>query len=119
MRSSPPVALSIAGTDSGGGAGVTADLRAFTACGVHGSVAVAAVTVQNSVGVSGFHEVPRTVVADQIRAVAGDMGVDAAKTGMLASAEIIATVVASTRWRPRCTVTRCWPPTPSTPSAPS
>ena len=91
----PPVALSIAGTDSGGGAGMTADLRAFTACGTHGAVAVAAVTVQNSVGVSGFHEIPPGVVADQIRTVARDMGVAAAKTGMLASAEIIRTVVAA------------------------
>jgi hydroxymethylpyrimidine/phosphomethylpyrimidine kinase len=90
---SPPVALTIAGTDSGGGAGVTADIRAFAACGVHGSVAVTAVTVQNSLGVSGVHEVPPDVVAAQIRAVAGDMGVAAAKTGMLASREIIAAVV--------------------------
>jgi hydroxymethylpyrimidine/phosphomethylpyrimidine kinase len=90
---SPPVALTIAGTDSGGGAGVTADIRAFAACGVHGSVAVTAVTVQNSLGVSGFHEVPPDIVAAQIRTVAGDMGVDAAKTGMLASREIIAAVV--------------------------
>ena len=92
--SSPPVALSIAGTDSGGGAGMTADVRAFAACGVHGSVAVTAVTVQNSLGVTGFHPIPPDVVADQIRTVAGDMGVDAAKTGMLASTEII-TAVAS------------------------
>jgi hydroxymethylpyrimidine/phosphomethylpyrimidine kinase len=89
----PPVALSIAGTDSGGGAGMTADVRAFAACGVHGAVAVTAVTVQNSLGVSGFHEVPPEVVAGQIRTVAGDMGVDAAKTGMLASREIIEAVV--------------------------
>lgn len=89
----PPVALAIAGTDSGGGAGITADVRAFTACGVHGAVAVAAVTVQNSVGVSGFHAIPPDVVAAQIRAVADDMGVDAAKTGMLASTEIISAVV--------------------------
>jgi hydroxymethylpyrimidine/phosphomethylpyrimidine kinase len=91
----PPVALAIAGTDSGGGAGITADVRAFTACGVHGAVAIAAVTVQNSVGVSGFHAVPPEVVADQIRTVAGDMGVDAAKTGMLASSDIIEAVVAA------------------------
>jgi hydroxymethylpyrimidine/phosphomethylpyrimidine kinase len=91
----PPVALAIAGTDSGGGAGITADVRAFTACGVHGAVAIAAVTVQNSVGVSGFHAVPPQVVADQIRTVAGDMGVDAAKTGMLASSDIIEAVVAA------------------------
>jgi hydroxymethylpyrimidine/phosphomethylpyrimidine kinase len=92
--SSPPVALSIAGTDSGGGAGMTADVRAFAACGVHGAVAVTAVTVQNSLGVSGFHPIPPDVVADQIRTVAGDMGVDAAKTGMLATAEIIAAITA-------------------------
>lgn len=91
----PPVALAIAGTDSGGGAGITADVRAFTACGVHGAVAVAAVTVQNSVGVSGFHPIPPDVVADQIRTVAGDMGVDAAKTGMLASTQIIEAVAAA------------------------
>ncbi|HSK59393.1 MAG TPA: bifunctional hydroxymethylpyrimidine kinase/phosphomethylpyrimidine kinase, partial [Actinomycetospora sp.] len=91
----PPVALAIAGTDSGGGAGITADVRAFTACRVHGAVAIAAVTVQNSVGVSGFHAVPPEVVADQIRTVAGDMGVDAAKTGMLASSDIIEAVVAA------------------------
>jgi hydroxymethylpyrimidine/phosphomethylpyrimidine kinase len=90
---SPAVALAIAGTDSGGGAGMTADVRAFAACGVHGSVAVTAVTVQDSLGVSGFHEVPPEVVAAQIRTVAADMGVDAAKTGMLASREIIAAVV--------------------------
>jgi hydroxymethylpyrimidine/phosphomethylpyrimidine kinase len=91
----PPVALAIAGTDSGGGAGITADVRAFTACGVHGAVAIAAITVQNSLGVSGFHAVPPDVVADQIRTVAGDMGVDAAKTGMLASTDIIRAVVAA------------------------
>lgn len=94
-RAGPPVALSIAGTDSGGGAGMTADVRAFAVCGVHGAVAVTAVTVQNSLGVSGFHAIPPDVVADQIRTVAGDMGVDAAKTGMLASAEIIETVAAT------------------------
>ncbi|MDL5157565.1 bifunctional hydroxymethylpyrimidine kinase/phosphomethylpyrimidine kinase [Actinomycetospora termitidis] len=94
MSTSPPVALSIAGTDSGGGAGMTADVRAFAVCGVHGAVAVTAVTVQDSLGVSGFHPIPPDVVAAQIRTVAGDMGVDAAKTGMLASSEIIAAVAA-------------------------
>ncbi|MCD2194117.1 bifunctional hydroxymethylpyrimidine kinase/phosphomethylpyrimidine kinase [Actinomycetospora endophytica] len=92
---SPAVALSIAGTDSGGGAGMTADVRAFAACGVHGAVAVTAVTVQNSLGVSDVHEVPPDVVAAQIRTVAGDMGVDAAKTGMLATRSIIEAVVAA------------------------
>ncbi len=88
----PPVALTIAGSDSGGGAGLQADLRTFTACGVHGCVAVTAVTVQNSVRVTGFVAIPPSTVADQIRAVATDIGVGAAKTGMLASAEIIAAV---------------------------
>ena len=86
-------ALTIAGSDSGGGAGIQADLRTFAMLGLHGCVAVTAVTVQNSLGVTGFHEVPVDVVAAQIRTVAGDMGVDAAKTGMLASREIIEAVV--------------------------
>ncbi|SFP49355.1 hydroxymethylpyrimidine/phosphomethylpyrimidine kinase [Amycolatopsis arida] len=95
MTTSPPTALTIAGSDSGGGAGIQADLRTFFACGVHGMTAITAVTVQNSVGVRGFTEIPADVVTDQIRAVAEDMGVHAAKTGMLATAEII-TAVAST-----------------------
>lgn len=89
----PPTALTIAGSDSGGGAGLQADLKTFLACRVHGMCAVTAVTVQNSVGVSGIHEVPPAVVAAQIVSVAGDIGVDAAKTGMLASAGIIEAVV--------------------------
>ncbi|MGH3936987.1 MAG: bifunctional hydroxymethylpyrimidine kinase/phosphomethylpyrimidine kinase [Pseudonocardiaceae bacterium] len=91
-RTGPPVALTIAGSDSGGGAGLQADLRTFTACGVHGCVAVTAVTVQNSVGVTGFVTIPPSIVADQIRAVATDIGVAATKTGMLASAAIISEV---------------------------
>ncbi|MDT7640695.1 MAG: hydroxymethylpyrimidine/phosphomethylpyrimidine kinase, partial [Pseudonocardiales bacterium] len=83
----PPKAMTIAGTDSGGGAGIAADLRAFTACGVHGCLAVCAVTVQNSIGVTGVHKIPPETVAAQILTVAGDIGLDAAKTGMLASAE--------------------------------
>lgn len=90
----PPVALTIAGSDSGGGAGLQADLRTFTTCGVHGCVAVTAVTVQNSVGVTGFVEIPSCTVADQVRAVVTDIGVGAAKTGMLASAPIIEAVAA-------------------------
>ncbi|MCW2560873.1 MAG: phosphomethylpyrimidine kinase [Mycobacterium sp.] len=89
--------MTIAGTDSGGGAGIQADLRTFAMLGVHGCVAVAAVTVQNSVGVKGFHEIPLDVVTGQIEAVAEDIGIQAAKTGMLASSEII-TAVAET-WR--------------------
>lgn len=85
----PPRALTIAGTDSGGGAGIPADLRTFAACGVHGCVAVTAVTVQNTVGVTGVHTLPPETVAAQIEAVATDIGIDAAKTGMLATREII------------------------------
>ena len=92
MTVTPAVALTIAGSDSGGGAGLQADLRTFTACGVHGCVAVTAVTVQNSVGVTGFVAIPPATVADQIRVVADDIGVAAAKTGMLASAAIISAV---------------------------
>lgn len=88
----PPVALTIAGSDSGGGAGLQADLRTFTACGVHGCVAVTAVTVQNSLGVSGIVEIPPETVAGQIRTVVTDIGVGAVKTGMLASAPIIKAV---------------------------
>ncbi|WP_328612744.1 bifunctional hydroxymethylpyrimidine kinase/phosphomethylpyrimidine kinase [Amycolatopsis sp. NBC_00355] len=88
----PPTALTIAGSDSGGGAGIQADLRTFFAHGVHGLVALTAVTVQNSLGVQGFTEIPADVVAAQIKAVASDMGVNAAKTGMLATAEIIRAV---------------------------
>lgn len=84
--------LTIAGTDSGGGAGIQADSRTMAMCGVHACVAVAAVTVQNSVGVSGFHEIPPQIVADQVRSVVGDIGVAAAKTGMLASTAIIEAV---------------------------
>ncbi|GAA4813630.1 bifunctional hydroxymethylpyrimidine kinase/phosphomethylpyrimidine kinase [Actinomycetospora chlora] len=89
MAETPPRALTIAGSDSGGAAGLEADLRAMTACGVHGCVAVTAVTVQNSLGVSGVHLVPAGTVAAQVRAVVTDIGVGAAKTGMLASREII------------------------------
>ncbi|GAA3555673.1 bifunctional hydroxymethylpyrimidine kinase/phosphomethylpyrimidine kinase [Amycolatopsis ultiminotia] len=92
MSSTPHTALTIAGSDSGGGAGVQADLRTFFSHGVHGLVALTAVTVQNSLGVQGFTEIPADVVTAQIKAVAGDMGVDAAKTGMLATAEIIQAV---------------------------
>jgi hydroxymethylpyrimidine/phosphomethylpyrimidine kinase len=88
----PPKALTIAGTDSGGGAGIAADLRTFATCGVHGCLAVCAVTVQNTVGVTGVHQIPPETVAAQIASVAGDIGLDAAKTGMLATTEIIEAV---------------------------
>jgi hydroxymethylpyrimidine/phosphomethylpyrimidine kinase len=92
VGTTPPRVLTIAGTDSGGGAGVAADLRALAACGVHGCVAVTAVTVQDSLGVSGVHTVPPETVAGQIEVVATDIGLDAVKTGMLATAAIIEAV---------------------------
>jgi hydroxymethylpyrimidine/phosphomethylpyrimidine kinase len=93
----PSRVLTIAGSDSGGGAGIQADMRTFALLGVHGLVAVTAVTVQNTMGVKGFHELPLETIAAQIEAVATDIGVQAAKTGMLASSEIIATVAET--WR--------------------
>lgn len=84
--------LTVAGSDSGGGAGIQADLRTCALLGVHALVAVTAVTVQNSVGVKGFHEIPLDVISAQIEAVASDIGVQAAKTGMLASSAIIEAV---------------------------
>ncbi len=89
MNQTPPRVLTIAGSDSGGGAGLQADLRTFFACGVHGMTAITAVTVQNSLGVTGVSVIPPEVVAAQIETVADDIGVLAAKTGMLATAEII------------------------------
>ena len=93
----PVRVLTIAGSDSGGGAGLQADLRTFALLGVHSLVAVTAVTVQNSLGVNGFHEIPTDIVAGQIEAVATDIGLQAAKTGMLASSEIIEAVADT--WR--------------------
>lgn len=93
----PPRVLTIAGSDSGGAAGLQSDLRTFALLGVHSLVAVTAVTVQNSMGVKGFHEIPSTIIAGQIEAVATDIGFQAAKTGMLASSEIIETVAGC--WR--------------------
>jgi hydroxymethylpyrimidine/phosphomethylpyrimidine kinase len=91
----PPRVMTIAGTDSGGGAGVAADLRTLTACGVHACLAVTAVTVQNTVGVTGVHTLPPETVAAQIEAVATDIGLDAVKTGMLATSAIIRAVAAA------------------------
>lgn len=84
--------LSIAGSDSGGGAGIQADMRTMAVLGVHACTAVTAVTVQNTLGVKDFHEVPAEVVASQIEAVVTDIGIQSAKTGMLASSSIIAAV---------------------------
>jgi hydroxymethylpyrimidine/phosphomethylpyrimidine kinase len=87
-----PRALSIAGSDSGGGAGIQADLKTFTALGVFGMTAITAVTVQNTNGVAWSEALPPKIVGDQIRAVATDIGVDAAKTGMLANRGIVEAV---------------------------
>jgi hydroxymethylpyrimidine/phosphomethylpyrimidine kinase len=87
-----PRVLSIAGSDSGGGAGVQADLKAFAACGAHGMTAITAITAQNTVGVSAVHVVPAEVIVAQVRAVAQDIGVDAVKVGMLGNAATIAAV---------------------------
>src|SRR4051794_39734130 len=88
----PPRVLSIAGSDSGGGAGIQADLKAFARCGVHGMTAITAITAQNTVAVTGVWPIPREAVVEQVRAVAGDIGVDAVKIGMLGDAETIAAV---------------------------
>jgi hydroxymethylpyrimidine/phosphomethylpyrimidine kinase len=87
-----PRALSIAGSDSGGGAGIQADLKTFSAMGVYGMTAITAVTIQDTMGVAGYEEISPQTVGDQIRAVATDIGVDAAKSGMLASAAIVEAV---------------------------
>ena len=81
-----PRVLSIAGSDSGGGAGIQADLKAFAACGVHGMTAITAITAQNTVGVTAVHVVPEEIILAQVRAVASDIGIDAVKVGMLGSA---------------------------------
>src|SRR5215218_5098868 len=88
-RSEVPRALTIAGSDSGGGAGIQADLKTFAALGVYGMSAITAVTAQNTLEVTAVFELPPDIVAAQIDAVVTDIGVDAAKTGMIANVEII------------------------------
>jgi hydroxymethylpyrimidine/phosphomethylpyrimidine kinase len=88
-------ALTIAGSDSGGGAGIQADLKTFAAHGVYGTCAITAVTAQNTVGVTAFEALTPTLVRAQIEAVASDIGAHAAKTGMLANAAIVETVAAA------------------------
>src|SRR5256885_14786579 len=87
-----PVALTIAGSDSGGGAGIQADLKTFAVLGVHGTSAITAITAQDTTGVTDILELPTSLIRKQIAVVVGDIGVQAAKTGMLSSAAIIATV---------------------------
>jgi len=89
--------MTIAGSDSGGGAGIQADLKTFAALGVYGTSVVTAVTAQNTLGVTAVHEIPPEIVAAQIDAVVSDIGADAVKTGMLASAPIIEVVAAKVR----------------------
>ena len=87
-----PVALTMAGSDSGGGAGIQADLKTFAVLGVHGTSAITAITAQNTTGVTDILELPTSLIREQIAVVVDDIGVHAAKTGMLSSAAIIATV---------------------------
>jgi hydroxymethylpyrimidine/phosphomethylpyrimidine kinase len=98
-----PTALAIAGSDSGGGAGVQADLKAFARCGVHGTTAITAITAQNTVGVSAIHPVPPGIILAQVRAVLGDIGADAVKVGMLATAPTARAVVRALRELPHGT----------------
>ncbi len=92
MESKMPVAITIAGSDSGGGAGIQADLKTFAAMYVHGTVALTAITAQNTYEVTAVHALPPNMVVEQIRVVYEDLGIDAGKTGMLFSSEIIEAV---------------------------
>jgi hydroxymethylpyrimidine kinase/phosphomethylpyrimidine kinase len=92
-----PVALTIAGSDSGGGAGIQADLKTFHAFGVYGTTAVTAITVQDTAGVHGVHAVPVDMVRRQIEVVARDLAPAACKTGMLATAELVSAVASAIR----------------------
>ncbi|MCF0090445.1 MULTISPECIES: bifunctional hydroxymethylpyrimidine kinase/phosphomethylpyrimidine kinase [Streptomyces] len=92
MSAAPPRVLTVAGSDSGGGAGIQADLKTMLALGVHGMSVLTAVTAQNSVGVQGAWPLPVEAVRAQYRSVVDDIGVQAVKTGMLASAELVRTV---------------------------
>lgn len=92
MPTAPPRVLAVAGSDSGGGAGIQADLKTMLALGVHGMTVICAVTAQNSVGVQGYWELPPAAVRAQLESVLGDIGAQAVKTGMLASPVLVATV---------------------------
>jgi hydroxymethylpyrimidine/phosphomethylpyrimidine kinase len=87
-----PAVLSIAGSDSGGGAGIQADLKAFARSGVHGMTAITALTAQSTVGVTAIHPVPGEFIVEQVRVVAADIGVDAVKIGMLGTAATVRAV---------------------------
>jgi hydroxymethylpyrimidine/phosphomethylpyrimidine kinase len=90
-----PCVLTIAGSDSGGGAGIQADLKAFAACGVHGMSAITAITAQNTVGVAAVHAIPPQIIIAQVKAVQEDIGVDAVKIGMLGNFATIEAVAAA------------------------
>ena len=92
-----PIAMTIAGSDSGGGAGIQADLKTFSALGVYGASTLTAITAQNTVAVTAVHELPTEIIAAQIEAVITDIGVDAVKTGMLSSSAIVETVAREIR----------------------
>ena len=96
-----PIALTIAGSDSSGGAGIQADLKSFAACGAYGASVITALTAQNTQGVRAVHPVPAAFVTAQIDAVFDDLRVDAVKIGMVAQADVIAAIVAGLdRWQP-------------------
>ena len=97
MASPVRAVLSIAGSDSGGGAGLQADLKVWAAHGAYGMSAVTAVTVQNTLGVTAVHPIPPEIVAAQIDAVLDDLGADAIKIGMLGSAAVVRAVAARLR----------------------
>jgi hydroxymethylpyrimidine/phosphomethylpyrimidine kinase len=96
--------LSIAGSDSGGGAGIQADLKTFSALGCYGMTAITALTAQNTLGVSSIHPVPPEFLKAQLQAVIEDIGVDAVKIGMLHSPEIVRVVAWATNSRRLCSI---------------
>src|SRR3954471_2512415 len=97
-----PIALTIAGSDSSGGAGIQADLKTFAAFGVYGASVITALTAQNTLGVSGIHPVPAEFVSAQIDAVFSDLGVKAVKIGMVGQAPVIDAIAAGLqRWSPK------------------
>ncbi|MEW6643563.1 MAG: bifunctional hydroxymethylpyrimidine kinase/phosphomethylpyrimidine kinase [Pseudomonadota bacterium] len=97
-----PIALTIAGSDSSGGAGIQADLKSFAACGVYGASVITALTAQNTRGVTAIHSVPADFVTAQIDAVFSDLAVGAVKIGMVAQRDVIEAIIAGlTRWAPR------------------
>jgi len=100
----PPRLLSIAGSDSGGGAGIQADLKAFARCGAHGMTAITAITAQNTTAVTAVYPLPPQAIVDQVAAVADDIGVDAIKIGMLGTVETIDAVARALELVPRAPI---------------